>query len=162
MAVSGTKTKLKEVLVLSAHEDQAMDLPAQLKPMLREHMPRSFGDTIFCKAVLVAMVSFASWSAHGKNIELANSEETCAKVTGYGSDDRFAIAKKFQSPMAQVQYLGARWATAQYGSKSCVAVFDTGTGPVRCAPVMILSSDNGKTAFMVVKHLFSDEPNCWR
>lgn len=82
-----------------------------------------------------------------KNRELPMTKESCAKIDGYGEQDKFAIANSFGVSISSIKFLGAKWAYGRWGSQECLLEFDTAAGPKRCQITRILTDDNGKTAF---------------
>ena len=111
------------------------------------------------KYFLVILSLALSNFVYSKNIELDKTAESCKKVTGYGSKDKIEIAKKFKVPVSSVRYLNAEWKYGNY-TQECVVTFDTQYGPKECSPYWLLSSDNGKTAFAVVRKPFGGV-TCW-
>jgi hypothetical protein len=57
------------------------------------------------------------------------------------------VVTQFKVPLSSVNFIGAKWDFSQYGSRTCVFLFDTAKGPKKCQTLQLLSDDNGKTAF---------------
>jgi hypothetical protein len=102
----------------------------------------------------------AKVNAEKRNIELAETEETCAKVDGWsGEDVKLRIASKFETSVDSVRFLGGRWDFHPMGGsqKVCLLLFDTSVGPRQCLTNGLLSDDDGETAFGV----FHSENLCY-
>jgi len=96
---------------------------------------------------IIPIILFSGSSAFAKNIRLDNNENNCKKVDGFGKNDAMAIASKYKVPLSSVKFVEARWQRGEFGSFTCVFIFDTAKGPKKCTPNELLSDDNGKTAF---------------
>lgn len=104
-------------------------------------------------AFVVASCVFAS-NVNAGNIQLDATVENCAKIVGYTENFITGVADSVGSPKSSVEWIGPL--TRKYW-KECVVQFKAPRGVFDCPVFMILSSDNGKTAFA---QTFSGGPRC--
>jgi hypothetical protein len=100
--------------------------------------------------VTALVLLFGAASGRAENIELEKNEENCAKIDGYGEDDKYAIGATYNVAISSIEFIGARWDVTKWGSMGCVMIFDTPVGPKKCEIIALLSSDGGKSAFGVM------------
>ena len=94
--------------------------------------------------------------SHAANIQLDSTSENCVKIDGYTEDYIAGVAISVGSPKSSIQWIGPH--TRKYW-KECVIQFKAPRGIFDCPVYMILSSDNGKTAFA---QTFPGGPRCER
>ena len=93
-------------------------------------------------------------SVNAGNIQLDATVENCAKIVGYTENFISGVAGSVGSPKSSVEWIGPH--TRKYW-KECVVQFKAPRGVFDCPVFMILSSDNGETAFA---QTFPGGPRC--
>lgn len=106
----------------------------------------------FSVGLLLVFISLS----HAANIQLDSTSENCVKIDGYTEDYIAGVAVSVGSPKSSIQWIGPH--TRKYW-KECVIQFKAPRGIFDCPVYMILSSDNGKTAFA---QTFPGGPRCER
>ena len=93
-------------------------------------------------------------NVNAANIRLDPTIENCAKISGYTENFINGVAFSVSSPKSSVEWIGPH--SRKYW-KECVVQFRTPRGVFDCPVYMILSSDNGATAFA---QTFPGGPRC--
>ena len=104
--------------------------------------------------ILTFNFCFVFSTVDAANIQLDQSVENCAKISGYTEAYIDGVALSVGSPKSSVDWIGPH--SRKYW-KECVVQFRTPRGVFDCPVYMILSSDNGATAFA---QTFPGGPRC--
>ena len=83
-----------------------------------------------------------------KTYELEKTMDSCKKIDGWTTASKEAVARKMESSVQSVSLLRGEWDAY---TKVCVAMVDTAKGPKKFLIHRILTSDNGKTSFVVLE-----------
>jgi hypothetical protein len=122
--------------------------------MLEKEMKSKIYASRIAAAALICFIFclLTAKDGNAQNIQLKNTAENCRKVNGFGANDLVGIATRFKVSASSVRFIGARWDLDPLtGQDTCVFIFDTAKGPVRCTPPLgLVSDDGGKTAFEAV------------
>jgi hypothetical protein len=89
--------------------------------------------------------------AHSKNIQLSPNKENCEKIGGYSQKYIDGASDSIGLPNRSLNFIGAK----EIGYL-CYVIFTTPKGVYNCHADMILSSDEGVTAFAAT----IARPNC--
>ena len=93
-------------------------------------------------------------TAHGANMILKATPKNCAKISGYTENYINGAAISTGSPKSSLEWIGPH--SRKYW-KECVVQFKTPRGVFDCPVYVVLSSDNGITAFA---QTFPGGPRC--
>ena len=104
--------------------------------------------------VLFGFLLSGTTLSHAVNIKLDPSVENCAKISGYTEDFIEGVANSVGSPQSSVEWIGPH---SRKFWKECVVQFKAPRGVFDCPVFMILSSDDGVTAFA---QTFPGGPRC--
>ena len=104
-----------------------------------------------CFAIPLLYLVISNFSTAKANVTKVDvNEVNCQKVVNIGAKDQLAIASYFKVPVSSVRWLGVQWGLDQYYLKSCISIFDTLKGPVKCSSTHIYTDDGGRTAFNII------------